>query len=58
MKKSSLEKLINMTGSKLWEILVVATLAARVLDIWKGARDPSGESWNYFQVGCPVLLLK
>jgi hypothetical protein len=47
MKKSGIEKLINMTGSKLGKLLVVATLAARRLDLCKDTRDPSGESWKY-----------
>jgi hypothetical protein len=47
MKKSGLEKFINMTGSKLGKLLVVATLAARRLDLCKDTRDPSVESWKY-----------
>jgi hypothetical protein len=47
MKKSSLEKLTNMTGSNLGKLLVVANLVARRIDLCKDSRDPSGERWNY-----------
>jgi hypothetical protein len=51
MKKMGLEKLINMTGSKLSK-LVVEFLAARRLDLCKDTRDVSGESFLSKRLSC------
>jgi hypothetical protein len=46
---------MNMTGSKLTELLVAATLAARRLDLRKDNSVPNGDCC---QVGCIVIWLK
>jgi len=37
---------MDMTRLNLGKILVVSTFVARRLQVFKDARDPSGESWN------------
>ena len=38
---------MDMARCNLGKFLVVPTFVARLLQVCKDARDPSGESWNY-----------
>jgi len=47
MKKSPAGKVMDMTRCSQGKFLVVPTFDTRLLHIYKDARDPSGEKWNY-----------
>jgi len=39
---------MDMTRCSLGKFLVVPTFVTRCLHLFKNARDPSGERWNYY----------
>ena len=49
---------MNMIHSKLGKFLVVPTFFARLLQVRKDARGPSGEIWNYLSRRLSVVLQK